>query len=121
MVSFKLKEVNDSAAIYWYYPENNTEDDYGILTLDKKKGYISITKLAPKDFSREISVEELNSLRDSVNAMRKENGEEELTEEEWPSSTEPEVSTFYADHAVRKIVKAYEEGNLLTEGKAIWY
>lgn len=82
---------------------------------------IIITELAPDDYSREISVEELNSLRNSVNAMRKENGEPALTEEEWPSSTEPEVSTFYADHAIRKIADAYREGVLLKSGTAIWY
>ena len=92
-----------------------------MVFLSKENGIIGIRKLAPNDFSREISVEELNSLRNSVNAMRKENDESELTEEEWPSSTEPEVSTFYADHAIRKIADAYRNGFLLENGKAVWY
>ena len=121
MVSFELKEVTDSVAIYWYYLENDKETGYGILTLDKKNGYVSITKMAQNDFSRVISVEELNSLRNSVNDMRKENGEPELTEEEWPSSTEPEISTFYADHVMRKLVDAFKNGTLLESGSAIWF
>lgn len=120
MVSFELKEDNVSVAVYWYYPEEDKEN-YGVLELNKEDGIIGIGKLAPNDFSREISVEELNSLRNSVSAMRKENDEPELTEEEWPSSTEPEVSTFYADHAIRKIADAYRNGVLLKNGKAIWY
>lgn len=120
MVSFELKEDNVSVAVYWYYPEDDKEN-YGVLVVDKVNGKIVIDKLAPNDFFREISVEELNSLRNSVNAMRKENDESELTEEEWPSSTEPEVSTFYADHAIRKIADAYRNGFLLENGKAVWY
>lgn len=120
MVSFELKEDNVFVAVYWYYPEEDKEN-YGVLELNKENGNIDIGKLAPNDFSREISVKELNSLRNSVNAMRKENGEPELTEEEWPSSTEPEVSIFYADHAIRKIADAYRDGVLLKNGKAIWY
>ena len=120
MVSFELKESTTASAVYWYYPEEDKEN-YGVLELNKENGIIGIRKLAPNDFSREISVEELNSLRNSVNAMRKENGEPELTEEEWPSSTEPEVSTFYADHAIRKIADAYRNGFLLENGKVVWY
>lgn len=121
MVSFALIEDNDTCAIYEYYPESKKNDDYGILTLFKNDGRVEITKLAADDFSRYVPVEELIESREFWNKMRQEEGEGPLSEEEWPTPTEGFTTTFYADHAVNKIVKAYEEGKILRKGVVAWY
>ncbi|MCQ4023221.1 MULTISPECIES: hypothetical protein [unclassified Ruminococcus] len=119
MVKFKLIFENEETIIYYYYPEGSEEN--GIITVDKINNTIGITKLAPTDFSHEVSVEELNSLRNSVNATRIAEGQPELTEDEWPSSTQPEVSTFYADHVIARISDAINKGKKLERGTVTWY
>ena len=50
-------------------------------------------------------------MRDSVNEMRKEEGQPPLSEDEWPSATTEFTTTFFADHAIRKITEGF---NLIT-------
>ena len=121
MVTFKLIEETSTQLIYWYFPEGKEDNGYGIITVNKETGDIEITRLAENDFSREVTVEEQNSLRNSVNSMRNEEGQPELTEDEWQAAKEPFISTFYADHAITKIYKAYEKGEILQNGMAAWY
>ena len=121
MVSFALIEDNDNCAIYEYYPENKNNDDCGILTLFKNNGRVEITKLAADDFSRYVPVEELIEGREFWNRIRQEEGKDPLSEEEWPIPTKGFTSTFYADHAVSKIAKAYEKGEILRKGVVAWY
>ncbi len=108
MVKFQLVSEDDRFIIYWYFPEGG--EDHGVITVDKEMQTAEITSLAPKDFLRTVSVDELNSLRDSVNSMRVSEGMPELTEEEWPSATESVVSTFYADHVINRLSEAYNAG-----------
>lgn len=121
MVKFRLHKEDERYAVYWYFPEGKLDGKRGVIVLDKVEGTINIKELAPDDFQREISVEELNSLRDSINEMRRESGDREFTEEECPSAKEPEISTFYADHAVSKIVEAWKNGEVINEGMSAWY
>lgn len=44
----------------------------------------------------------------------------ELTDEEWPEATEDKISTVFADHAIQKIVEAYNNGEVLEEGVETW-
>ena len=87
---------------------NVTEDAIGLL------------KPAERDRMRIIK-EKLNSMRDSINEMRKENGEPPLSEEELPTATEDSKYYQYASHAIRKINEAYEGGCVLEEGMVAWY
>ena len=97
------------------------QEPHGVVTLFKKTGTFEITKLAPADFSHQVSLEDVKALRDSVNNMRIEQGEPELTEEEWATPTEGFVSTFYADHVISRIRKSFEQGVILKKGGAAWY
>ncbi len=121
MVTFRLIDENIRYIIYWYFPEGNEEKGNGIITIDKENDCIDISKLAPDDFTRIITIEEQNAMRDSINQMRIEEGMEELSEEEFPSATKPLTKTFYADHAIRKIVESYNNGIVLKDGMAAWY
>ena len=59
-------------------------------------------------------------MKDSVNEMRKEEGQPPLSEDEWPSATTEFTTTFFADHAIRKITEGFNSGNILREGEAVW-
>ena len=60
-------------------------------------------------------------MRDSVNEMRKEEGQPPLSEDEWPSATTEFTTTFFADHAISKIIESYNSGEILKEGMSAWY
>ena len=120
MVSFEMIKKTERLAIYRYYPENN-KSTHGIIILNLEENDICISQLAPTDRIREISVDELNSLRDSINCLREMEGEPMLTEDEWPSATEAEVYAFYGSHAMKRIKNAFEGGELLERGIVAWY
>ena len=54
-------------------------------------------------------------------SLRKEEGLPLLTEEEWPSATTALTKTFFADHAISKIIESYNSGEILKEGMSAWY
>lgn len=121
MVIFTKKSETDGIVEYEYFPEGNTEADCGIIVLNTKENDIYIKVVAEKDFLRHASASEINQLRDAIDEMRKERGEQPLTEEELPPATKDEEWYWYADHAMRKIVKAYEDGCVLEKGSVMWY
>ncbi len=121
MVTFCLIEENDKYIIYWYFPNGKEERGHGVIVIDKLKEDISITQLAPDDYSRFVSLDEQNKMRNSVNNMRKTNGNQELTEKEWPSPKEEFTITSFADHAVLKILEDYNSGEILKNGIVVWY
>lgn len=114
MVTFKLVEENKQYLIYWYFPNGQEDSGYGIILLDKLSGTIKIQKMAANDFSHIVTISEQNE-------MRKEEGRPPLPEDEWPSATTEFTTTFFADHAIRKITEGYNSGNVLREGEAAWY
>ena len=119
MVKFELVRKTEKTAIYHYSPENT--DSHGVIYLNLSKGSAYIKELAPTDSIRTISVRELNSLRNSANQMRKEEGRPLLSEEEWPSAKKPETYAVYGSHAINSIVSAYQSGTLLENGVSAWY
>ena len=94
MVTFRLIEETDQYLIYWYFPNGNEDEMYGIILIDKLNETVEIQKMAHDDFSHIVTVDEQNELRNSVNDMRKEEGLPLLTEEEWPSATTEFTKTF---------------------------
>ena len=120
MVSFEMIKKTERLALYRYYPENN-KSTHGTIVLNLEENDICISQLAPTDEICEISIEELNALRDSINRLREMEGEPMLTEDEWPSATEAEVYAFYGSHAMKRIKNAFEGGELLERGIVAWY
>lgn len=121
MVSFILVADTEETATYRYFPEGDERNACGVVTLFKETGAFEITKLAPKDFSRHVTLEEVKALRDSVNAERIAAGLSALTEDDWQMPTKGFVTTFYADHVIAHVREAFEQGTLLRAGKAAWY
>ncbi len=122
MVTFKLIFNDGKIAIYWYFPEGKEENGHGVIIVNQVEHTIKIETLAPDDFQREEPAENLNQLRDEINAIRLENGEPPLTEEELPTATEPMIITFFADHVISSIGKTIrEEGKLPETGMSAWY
>lgn len=120
MVYFEIMKKEESKVIYWYYPEND-RSSHGIIFLNLSTGDVFVSEIASTDIVRQVSMEEINSLRDSVNQMRKIEGLPLLTEEEWPSAKGLEICCMYGDRAIRRIKEAYESGTVLESGFAAWY
>jgi len=121
MVAFELKSRENGVIRYLYYPENRREKAGGIIELNTHEESIEVVQKAEGDMLRRVSVDQLNALRNDAAALRRENGEAELSEEEWPIATEPEEWYVYADHAMRRICEAYMKGNILEYGEVMWY
>ena len=121
MVKFKLVSQTNVSVIYHYYPECRENQKFGIIRIDLINNTVVLDKLAEEDFERVIKKDELNELREAINRMRLENGENELSEDELPIATEDEISRFYADHAINAIWEAYQKGTILKSGSRAWY
>lgn len=120
MVSFKLHEETDERLEYWYYPNGKTEHGKGVIVIDRIAGRIDVAELAEDDQLVRHSVEAQNQMREAANRMRKIEQMPELTEEEWPIATEDRIATIFADHAIKRIVEEYNNGNILSEGAEMW-
>ena len=121
MVTFKLLYKSNTEIRYEYYPEDDKNCNAGLIGINILEDTIELLQPAERDIMHIIKAEELNSMRDSINELRKENGEPLLSEEELPTATEDSKYYWYASHAINKINKAYEEGCVLQEGTVVWY
>ena len=117
MVTFRLIGEDAHRIVYWYFPEGKEENGHGVIIVDKIQERIDITEVAPDDFERDISPEELNELAEAINQMKCEVGESDFVE----LSTEPEHSIYYGDHAVRGIIKHLQKGEVPQKGMQMWY
>jgi hypothetical protein len=117
MVTFRLIEEDELRIVYWYFPEGNEENGHGVIIVDKIQHKIDITDIAPDDFERDISPEELNEMTEAMNQMKREAGESNIGE----MSTESEHSIYYGDHAVRGIIKHLQKGEVPQKGMQMWY
>ena len=120
MVTFRLKEQDDNQLTYWYFPQGKEANGHDIIIIDRVAGKVDVTQLAPDDRLRRHTLEEQLKLRKATENMRKIEQLPELTEEEWPIPTADKISTIFADHAIRKIVEAYNQGQILEEGIEVW-
>lgn len=121
MVKYILKQKNQDILAYEYFPEGDFESKGGSIILDVNLKTISISVPAEKDFLRRTTAKELNDMRDTINQMRIENGEPELTEDELPIATEDESWYWYGDHAINSIWNAFLKGKEVPEGTVMWY
>ena len=119
-----LKKVSSSKeeVVYEYYPEGKTEFP-GIIAADLKEGKVFLKESSEKDFYREILGSELNDMRDSINNMRVENGEEPYTEEELPiCDPDKDYGGYvYAEKALSKLEEFCETNDFKDEGIVTWY
>lgn len=120
MVTFKLKEKSDTELVYWYFPHGKEANGHGTIVVDRVTPKVDVTELAPNDRITRHTVEEQMKIRQAAINMRKIEQLPELTEEEWPTPTQERYSTIFADHAVNKIVNAYNAGQILEDGVETW-
>lgn len=121
MVTYELLEKIDNKIIYAYYPENDRNSDPGIIAVYPAQQKIVVEKAAERDSIHVATVEGMNSLRDAIDASRKEEGLPELTEEELPRPTHDEEYYYYASHAISNIRKKLNSGQIPNDGMLAWY
>lgn len=117
MVTFKLIEKCEEKLVYYYYPEGNEDKRPGTIIVNRFNEEIELTELAEDDWEREIPVDEINELIESINQMKRENGETDFLS----LATEPEYDIWYGNHAIREIIKHLREGEIPEKGMQIWY
>ena len=122
MVILKKISFSNDEIVYEYYPEGKTEFP-GIIVADLKKRKIFLKESSQKDFYRNILGAELNDMRDSLNKMRIENGEEPYTEEELPiCDPDKDYGGYvYAEKALSKLEEFFETNDFKDEGIVTWY
>lgn len=121
MVKFYLISNENGIAKYEYYPEGDKEKTSGLIYLDTNNGKVVLIKEAEGDFASIVTAKSLNDMRDDINRMRIENGEDPLTEDELPTATEDEAYHFYASHAKSRISDLFEKGTVPEYGMVAWY
>lgn len=122
MVILKKISFSNDEIVYEYYPEGKTEFP-GIIVADLKKRKVFLKESSQKDFYRNILGAELNDMRDSLNKMRVENGEESYTEEELPiCDPDKDYGGYvYAEKALSKLEEFCETNDFKDEGIVTWY
>lgn len=122
MVILKKISFSNDEIVYEYYPEGKTEFP-GIIVADLKKRKVFLKESSQKDFYRNILGAELNDMRDSLNKMRVENGEEPYTEEELPiCDPDKDYGGYvYAEKALSKLEEFCETNDFKDEGIVTWY
>lgn len=122
MVILKKISFSNDEIVYEYYPEGKTEFP-GIIVADLKKRKIFLKESSQKDFYRNILGAELNDMRDSLNKIRVENGEEPYTEEELPiCDPDKDYGGYvYAEKALSKLEEFFETNDFKNEGIVTWY
>ena len=117
MVDFELIEERINKLVYWYYPEGNKSSKPGTIIVDRIEGDIKIAELADKDFERDIAADELNTLAEAINEMKRERGATDFVE----FTSESEHSVYYGEQAVWGIRDKLHEGIVPKKGNRIWY
>ena len=122
MVILKKISFSNEEVVYQYYPEGKTEFPGKIVT-ELKEGKVFLKENSQKDFYRKILGSELNDMRDSINNMQIENGEEPYIEEEL-SLCDPDKDYggyVYAEKALFKLEEFLETNNYKDEYIVAWY
>ena len=118
MVTFRLIEESEQHMLtYWYFVEGEEDKGHGVILVDIAKRRIKITEVAPEDYERDISPEELNEMAEAINEMEREAGGTDFVE----MTTEPVHKITYGDHAVDYIGDCIRSGEAPAEGKVFWY
>lgn len=122
MVILKKISSSNEEVVYEYYPEGETEFP-GKIVADLKKRKVFLKEISQKDLYRKILGAELNDMRDSLNKMRVENGEEPYTEEELPiCDPDKDYGGYvYVEKALSKLEEFCETNDYKDECIVAWY
>ncbi|WP_245191086.1 hypothetical protein [Anaerococcus rubeinfantis] len=94
-----------------------------MIVADLKERKVFLKQSSQNDFYREIFGAELNDMRDSINKMRVENGEEPYTEEELPiCNPDKDYGGYvYAEKALSKLEEFLGTNDFRDECIVAWY
>lgn len=122
MVTLKKISFSNEEVVYEYYPEGKTEFP-GIIAVDIKERMVFLKENSQKDFYIKISGAKLNDMRNSINKMRIENGEEPYTEEELPTCdpNKDYGSYVYAEKALCKLAEFFVTNDFRDEDIVVCY
>jgi hypothetical protein len=78
---------------------------------------------AERDFQDSATGADMNALRDAINDMRRERGEDSLTEEKLPAEPDNAVCRwwYYYDHVVQGLSRRLDKGERPEHGTVAWY
>lgn len=116
MVFFVLLDENALFLRYEYYPEGNRNLKPGIIKVDLVNQTMDVEVQAETDQLISVSKDGQDELKDFINELRKNDGESELTEEEWPDMGRSLDYYLYASAAMEKIAEGLNDGEIVKEG-----
>ena len=111
MVILKKISFSNEEVVFEYYPEGKTVFP-GKIVADLKERKVLPKEISQKDFYRKILGSEFNDMRDSINNMRVENGEEPYTEELYICNPDKDYGGYvYSEKALSKLEEFLETNN----------
>lgn len=116
MVFFVLLDENALFLRYEYYPEGNRNLKPGIIKVDLVNQTMDVEVQAETDQLISVSKDGQDELKDFINELRKNDGEAELTEEEWPDMGRSLDYYLYASAAMEKIAEGLNDGEVVKDG-----
>ena len=123
MVTYELVMRGGDTLTYHYWPEDDRSAKYGTITVDLSSETADLVEPAERDFKSRTTGADMNAMRDDINRMRLERGEEPLTEEELPTEQDDEVYEWwvYYDQVLSDLSRKHDAGEIPERGMAAWY
>ena len=123
MVTYELIHRSGNELLYQYWPEDDRSSHPGRIAIDINRETSSLEEPAERDFQDSTTGADMNALRDAINDMRRERGEDPLTEEELPAEPDNAVCRqwYYYDHAVQGLSRRLDKGERPEHGTVAWY
>lgn len=123
MVTYELIHRSGNKLLYQYWPEDDRSSRPGRIAIDINRETSSLEEPAERDFQDNATGADMNALRDAINDMRRERGEDPLTEEELPAEPDNAVCRwwYYYDHVVQGLSRRLDKGERPEHGTVAWY
>lgn len=123
MVTYELIHRSGNKLLYQYWPEDDRSSRPGRIAIDINRETSSLEEPAERDFQDNATGADMNALRDAINDMRRERGEDPLTEEELPAEPDNAVCRwwYYYDHVVQGLSRRLGKGERPEHGTVAWY
>ena len=123
MVTYELIHRSGNKLLYQYWPEDDRSSHPGRIAIDINRETSSLEEPAERDFQDSTTGADMNALRDAINDMRRERGEDPLTEEELPAEPDNAVCRwwYYYDHVVQGLSRRLDKGERPEHGTVAWY
>lgn len=123
MVTYELIHRSGNKLLYQYWPEDDRSSRPGRIAIDINRETSSLEEPAERDFQDNATGADMNALRDAINDMRRERGEDSLTEEKLPAEPDNAVCRwwYYYDHVVQGLSRRLGKGERPEHGTVAWY